>query len=371
MAITPYQQIPGASIGNSAPGGGGLAQQQASAASKPFTPVESYSQIVANDPNYNSALGGDALTGTKANPTPPGQVGVGQDLSAGTAALLKAIQASTAANAPGNAPTLDLNAIQAQASSAANNAVNPLYTNYLNQYLQSEASNQQAAQKQNELNLQQEQGALGNTLAQNTLAQKAAGQTNSLTQGNINAQQQNYQLASGNAQTQKLQAIQANIGSGNLGASGLGQQQIYSAENARNAADAAQSGQFQYQRDTSNLSTQDTFNQLAQSSQYATQAEGGQETQTNFNLNDYLRQAAQHDQAAQAQLEASRQQALTSAQQNSEAQLIQQQLSGLNLNSKDTIAANQRYQPYLQTSSAPSFDLTSLLNGTPNYGSNV
>lgn len=368
MAITPYQQIPGATITNSAPGGGGLAQQTGVpanilASQAAFKP--------SSDPNYNAAAGADVLPGYKA-PTPAASAaGVGQDLSSGTAALLKAIAAETAANAPGTAPTLDLNAIQSQASQAANNAVNPLYTNYLNQYLQGEAANQQAAQQQNTLNLSGEQNALSDTLAKNTLAQNQAGATNALTQGNINASQQNYELQSGNAQNAKLQAIQANIGSGNLGGSGLGQQQIYNAENTRNAADAAQRGQFQYQRDTSNLSTQDTFAQLAQSSQQASTGEGLQEAQTNFNLNDYLRQAAQHDQAAEAQLEASRQQALTSAQQNSEAQLIQQQLNGLNLNSKDTIAANQRYQPYLQTTAAPSFDLTSLLNGVPNYGSGV
>lgn len=315
--------------------------------------------------NYNAA--GDIV---KSAPAAPAN-NVAQNNNAALQAALKAAAAASAAAAPGVAPTLDLNAIQAQAKSAANDAVNPLYTNYLNQYLQGEASNQAAAQKQNDLNLQQEQGALGNTLAQNTLAQNAAGKTNALTQGNINAQQQNYQLASGNAQNQKLQAIQANIGSGNLGGSGLGQQQIYNAENAKNYADAAQSGQFQYQRDTSNLSTQDTFAQLAQSSQYATTAEGQQETQTNFNLNDYLRQAAQHDQAAESYLEASRQQALTSAQQNSVAAQVQGQINDLRLNSKDLIAANQKYQPYLSTTSAPSFDIASLLNGAPNYGSNV
>jgi hypothetical protein len=249
--------------------------------------------------------------------------------SATIASLLKSIQAEEEANAPGVAPSLNLNALNAQAQSQAQNTVNPLYTQYLNEYNQELAANQQAAQSQNTLNLGQEQSALGNTLAQNKLSQQAAASTNALTQGNINAEGQNYQLNSGMAQNQKLQSINQSIGSGNLGASGIGQQQLWDAANAKVVADAQQQGQFQYQRDTSNLSTQDTFAQLAQSSQYATTAEGQQEAQTNFNLNDYLRQASYNDSQYQQALAASRQQAVTAQTQQVEAQLVQQQLQAL------------------------------------------
>lgn len=278
-------------------------------------------------------------------------------------ALLKSL-------APGNAATINTNAIKAQAQSAANNAVNPLYTQYLNEYLQGSAAEQQTAQAQNQMNIENEQTTLGNTLAQNQLAQNQAGNTNALTQGNINAQQQNYELQSGNAQNAKLDSIQASIGSGNLGASGLGQQKIYAAENARNTADAAQRGQLQYQRDASNLSTQDTFAQLAQSSQQAVKGEGQQEAQTNFNLNDYLRQAAAHDQSVQDTLEQTRQQALTAQTQNFTAQGLQNQINSLGLNGKDLTATNQVYSPYLQTTAAPNFD-TSILDSALKGGSAV
>lgn len=264
------------------------------------------------------------------------------------AALLKSIQAEQQANTPGVAPSLNLNAINAQAQSSAASTVNPLYTQYLNQYLQEESANQTAAQAQNTLNIQGQQSALGNTLAQNTLSENAASRTNALTQGNINAQQQNYQLQSGNAQNQKLQALQGNIGTGNLSSSGLGQQQIYQAENAKNTADAAQAGQFQYQRDQGNLSAQDTFAQLAQSSAYATTAEGQQEAQTNFNLNDYLRQAAYSDSQYRQANESSRQLALTATTAQNEAQSIQQQLQAANpTGSKNYAAGEQAYAPML------------------------
>lgn len=276
-------------------------------------------------------------------------------------ALLKSIQAEEQANAPGVAlsqSALNLNALQGQAQQSAQNTVNPLYTQYLNQYLQQESANTQAAQAQNSLNLQGEQSALGNTLQQNQLQQTQAGNKNALEQANINVQQQNYQLASGNAQTAKMQAIGQQIGSGNLGASGLGQQQLYQAENARNIADAAQAGQFQYQRDSSNLSTQDTFDQLAQSSAYATTAEGQQEAQTNFNLNDYLRQAAYNDAQYREANEGARQQALTATSQQSLASMLQNAINGSGVSGKDYAATEQAYNNYL----SPSLSLPSAPN---------
>jgi hypothetical protein len=275
--------------------------------------------------------------------------------------LLQSIQSMEQANLPGVAPTLNLNALNSQAQSQAQNTVNPLYTQYMNEYLQNEAANQTAAQSQNTLNLQQEQAALGNTLAQNTLAQQYAGSQNAATQANINAQASNYQLNAGNANNVKMQVLQQSLGSGGLAGSGYGQSQLWQAENMRNAADAQQQGQFQYQRNTSNLSTQDTFAQLAQSSQYAQTGETEQEAQTNFNLNDYLRQAAANDQAYTQSLQSWQQQAQTSTAQNLLAQEVQQQLQGYS--GKTYAAGEQAYAPQLTTTSAPAApDIASYLN---------
>lgn len=332
--------------------------------------AQNYGQEAASAQNFAAANPNQALmetaggknVATTPTPGPPAPASGGlttqqqQQLSATDQAISldKQILAQEQANAPGTAANINLNALNAQASGTAANTVNPLYTQYLNQFLQEEAANQQAATAQNTMNIQGEQSSLGNTLAQNQLQENAAASTNALTQGNINAQQQNYQLQSGNAQNQKLQAIGQSIGSGNLGASGIGQQQIYQAENAKNTADAAQLGQFQYQRDTGNLSTQDTFAQLAQSSQYATTAEGQAEAQTNFNLNDYLRQAAYNDSQYQQTLEGSRQEALSAATWNTEAHLIQQQIQAQTGGSgKNFVASEQAYGNLMNLISQP------------------
>lgn len=312
--------------------------------------------------------------------------------SASTQALLKQIAALDAANAPGTASNLNVNALRSQANSQAASTVNPLYSQYLNQYLQglagqagsSDVATLQnaantgnysglngAAEQQNTLNIGAEQTSLANTLASNQLQQNQAANTNALQQGNINVEQQNYQLQSGNAQNQKMQALQQQIGTGNLGGSGLGQQQIYQAENAKNLADAAQAGQYQYQRDTGNLSTQDTFAQLALSSQQATTGEGQAEKQTNFNLNNYLRQAAASDQATQESLSQYQQTATTAAQQNFLAQNLTNTIQGLGLSSKNLIATNQAYSPYLSTTAMPTYDIQGAINNIPQAGTNL
>jgi hypothetical protein len=337
-------------------GGGSLTLQ----GSTPSTPLQGSSPTLQATSGGTSLLQNaqNAITGsqnTLAATTPTQYNGL-------TAAQLnQMIQSELQANAPGVAPTLDLNALNAQAQSQAQSAVNPLYTQYMNEYLQTEAANQQAAQSQNTLNLQQEQAALGNTLAVNTQAQNYAAQQNAAQQGNINVQAQNYQLQSGLANNAKVQALQQANGSGGLSASGYGQGQLWQAENARNIADAAQQGQFQYQRNTANMSTQDTFAQLAQSSLYAQTGEAEQEAQTNFNLNDYLRQAAANDQAYTQSLQTWEQQAQTSTAQNLLAQAVQNQLN--NYSGKTYAAGVSAYAPQLTTTSAPSApDINSYLS---------
>ena len=104
-------------------------------------------------------------------------------LSDKTSAYLKSLVAEEAANAPGNPISIDTNAIQSQAKANAANTVNPLYTQYMNNYLQELNANNEAAKAQNELNIGTERTAEGNTLAQNQLAVNAAAATNAGTQG--------------------------------------------------------------------------------------------------------------------------------------------------------------------------------------------
>ena len=289
------------------------------------------------------------------------------------------------ANTTPFAGNIDLNALQAQAQSQAQNSVNPLYTNYLNQYFQGLAGQAGSsdvntskmppiqeiysglngvAEQYNTLNIQAEQAALANTLAQNTQAQNYAAQQNAATQGNINAQATNYQLNAGNANNAKMQVLQQTLGSGGLAGSGYGQSQLWQAENMRNAADAQQQGQFQYQRNVGNMSTQDTFAQLAQSSAYAQTSEGEQETATNLTLIIILRQAALSDQTNQEAIATAQQNAINSATSQYMAQNVTNALAPYQSNAQQYGMGMQQYASYLNPSSSMSSapDISSMLS---------
>lgn len=268
--------------------------------------------------------------------------------------LQKQIQGLLQANKPPVAPTLNLNAIYSAANQAAASSVNPLYTQQLNEYLQNEAAAKAEQQQQNQLAIQGAQTGLAKTLAGNQLTAQEAASQNALQQANINTQSQNYQLQSGSAQNQKLAVLQQNLGSGNLAGSGLGAQQLWEAENAKNVADAQQQGQFQYNRDVANQSATNTFNEMNLSSGFAQKQETAQEAASNFSLNSYLRQAAFTEQQYRNSLEAWKQQALAAASQNSVAQQVQQQLQQYRNNPGVYQAAVQAYSPQLQAANAPS-----------------
>lgn len=266
--------------------------------------------------------------------------------------MYQQILAAEKAQAPAVGQTLNINAIQSAAQSAAQNQVNPLYTQQLNEYLQNEATQQQEQQSQNQMNISGYQAGLQNTLAQNTQAQNYASQQNELTQGNINAQAGNYQLNSGNAESQKIQALQQSTGQGGLSGSGMGSQQLWEAENQKNVEDAQQQGGFQYNRDVANMTANNTFSQLAQSSAFAGTQEGEQEAQSNFNLNSYIRQSAAAQTQYQQALTAWQQSALSSATQNNEAQSISSQINNI-ANPGVRGATEQEYSGYLGSNAMP------------------
>jgi len=265
--------------------------------------------------------------------------------------LYKQILAAEQAAIPAAPQQINTNAIEAQALAAAqgpSSATNALYTQQLNSYLQNEAAQQQTANQQAALAQQGFQNTLSNTLSQNTQAEQFAGQQNALTQGNINTQAANYQLNSGNAQNAKIQALQQSAGQGGLTGSGVGAQQIWQAENAKNVADAQQQGQFQYNRNVANLSASNTFAQLSQSSQFAQTQEGQQSQGEQLDLNSYIRQEQYQQQQFQAALSQWQQQAQQAQAWNQASSQISNIISNIG-NAKVRGATQQEYGAYTGT----------------------
>lgn len=204
--------------------------------------------------------------------------------------ISKIIADALAASRPVAAPVLNTNAILAQSRAAAANKVNPLYTQYLHQYLQNEVAAKKAQQAQNQATIKNLQAQEANALQGNQLTRTATADNTQAALGNINQQEQTYQQETGLQSDQARQALLNNQGA--LAGSGLGQQQDTQAQELRNIKEAAQEGQYTYSRQQHQLFSNQTFDQLANSDALSKLKETEGENASNFSLNNYLRQAA-------------------------------------------------------------------------------
>lgn len=247
-------------------------------------------QVTANPMQPNLSL---ATTPTTAPSPAPDPLAAAEQKYGNTQQQLMALLAKI--NQKPIAPTLDYNAIRASSQTAAANTVNPLYDKKINEYLQNEAAAKLEAEQQAKLTTQNAQQALANTTATNAIATDTATKKNELTINNTNAQESNYQTNQGNSFDMKRQALATNIGQSGLTGSGIGNQQLWEAENLRHVEEAQKEGQFKYTKDIANLEKSNTFAQIAESNLYAGQVEQGKESQAKFDLNSYLRQAAYNE----------------------------------------------------------------------------
>ncbi len=230
---------------------------------------------------------------------------------ASTQALLASISRIPGPYIPPTAPTLDLNSIRAGAASEASNAVNPLYTKYLNTYLQNEAAGIAAQKAQNTSTIGNLQGQLANTLAGTQNTRTATQQNTEAGLADIAAQQQNYLRTQGtNFENQRQGMLNTE---GTLAGSGLGQQKDIQSQIAQQNTEAAQQQQYKYSAQQKNLFENQTFAQLANSDELARLKETEGENTTNFNLKDYLNQAADGEANFQKENEVQKQQALQAA----------------------------------------------------------
>lgn len=221
-----------------------------------------------------------------------------------------AIQAALAASRPATAPYLNINAIQAQAKANAQNTVNPLYSKYLNDYLQQEAAAKASRQAENEATVKNLQAQLANSLQGNELSRTATKENTAADLNNISNQEQAFQAESGLTNDINRANLLGNQGA--LTGSGLGQGQDLQAQQARNLKEGAQENQYQYSANQKQLLENQTFDQLANSDALSRLKETEGENTANFNLNDYLQQAAASENQFRISNEQQRQQALAS-----------------------------------------------------------
>lgn len=214
------------------------------------------------------------------------------------------------------APKLDLAAVNAQARTAAENAVNPFYTKTLNDFLAEQAAAKQQKEEQTATDIQNLQDTLKHTQESNALTGARTAEDTTLKTGQINTTQDQNQVVTGDQfETDRIAAARAAAASGTLG-SGAGNRAASAAIIKRNTAEGQQNDQFQQAKDAAALAQARTFQDLSTSNDLATEAEAKGEKQSTFDLNNYIKNATFTEQDKRNALEEQRLQAISQEQSN-------------------------------------------------------
>lgn len=204
------------------------------------------------------------------------------------------------------APKLDVAAINAQARSAAENAVNPFYTKQLNEFLTQQGVLKQQHQTQTATDIQNLQDQLANTLQGNEVSRGRSIADETTNQANINTQNDRNQVDTGTQfEDQRLAAARGQATAGTLGTN-AGNRATTLATDQRNLTEGRQNQDFQTQRDQQALLKGRSLEDLLRSDTLGTQSEAKGETQAKFDLDNYIQSLGYQEQQTRNSLEQER-----------------------------------------------------------------
>lgn len=215
------------------------------------------------------------------------------------------------------------------AQTAAANAVNPVYTQMMNNFLAS----QQAALKTQQDTTTQSNTALdtttANTLSANATAQERAAEDDQTTDTNLEGTQAANDRADGLTFDSANRSLNANLGASGTAESGLGQGQVSDQEIAGKAASDTQQAGTQQQIAASDTAMNRTFQDLATSNTQATAADTTGKANNQVNLEDFIA-GQQADLAKETTTEnLSKATDILTATQNDEQDLVNQWIQSL------------------------------------------
>lgn len=231
--------------------------------------------------------------------------------------LLKQIQALQAP-APFTYSTFDTAANSAKARSAAEGAVNPLYQQKLQTFLQQQQTVQNRAQADAATQNQQLQQALADTLSANATSGDRATQDAQTNVDQTNNQADQFQQDSGSAFNTARNTLAGNVAGAGLTGSGIGAGQQQTAQDQRNTTEGRQVQSFNTQRDAVNLLKTRTLQDLSTSNDQANTATGQKTAAVKLNLDRTIEDLNTQTEAEKNAEEIQRQQDILSQQQNYE-----------------------------------------------------
>lgn len=188
---------------------------------------------------------------------------------------------------PAKAANFDVGGNYNRAYNQAASNINPLYDKYLNQFLQEQSLKTQAQQHVYDTTVQNLDTSLKNTAEANTLTQQRTGEDVATNEAQIAQKEDQFQTDSGEQNTaERLALAKANAVSGTTG--GLGSQKVESQQTTRNTAEKRQGEQFDQQTAAQELFKARTFEDLAKSTQLATEKTTTGKASAKFDIDNYL-----------------------------------------------------------------------------------
>lgn len=189
------------------------------------------------------------------------------------------------------APTPDFAAINANARAQAEAAVNPVYTKYLNTFLEQQGQQKNIRTQFRDLAIKDAEDKLAQVLEENTVSGTRAGEDAARNTAEINQNADEFQTDSGQKfATDRLATAKAVANSGLTG--GLGAQQSEAAQIARNTTEKRAEDKSQQAREAQELAKVRTFADLERSGRFAGQAKESGVKQAQLNLADFIAEQA-------------------------------------------------------------------------------
>jgi hypothetical protein len=207
---------------------------------------------------------------------------------------------------PVYAPRLDFAAINAQSRAAAENAVNPLYTRKLNEFLAEQSAKRARQQQTFETANKILEEDLGQALGASELQRSRTAEDVATNIGQTRQQEQQFQEDSGTQfEDQRLAQARAQAASGILG-SGAGQRQTTQATGARNTQEKRQVEQFNQARAAQELFKTRSFEDLLKSDELSKLKTTRGKEAAKFDLDAYIQDLGFEETKTRSQLEEER-----------------------------------------------------------------
>lgn len=264
------------------------------------------------------------VLGYAQTPAPPPPAPSGPDWNA-ILAQIRALQAPP----PPRVSQYDFGAANARARSMAESAVNPLYAQKLNLYLEQEATQKQRAHEDFTTQNTQLDEVLKNALDLSGITKARTAEDTTTKLSNIGQAEGAFQHSDAGSFGQARDALMGNLATSGLTGSGLGQQRIQGATDQRNYESGLKETDFGNQKQATNLFQTRTFEDLARSDMLAGQQTGEKKQAVQVSLDRSLQDLAQNEAAKRDELESQRMSDILGQQLAYQKQLGQQWLQGL------------------------------------------